>query len=1174
MAQERTLTQKQSDKNARAADASAAATAAAAAANAAATDTAGNVPLTDDEVEIAADVAWAASAGQEPKPRKPLTYGPNKQQPKKKKKRPSDYLKPREESAADSSAGAGAYGYGYGYDYDSSMYSYGLEPSAESIAAAAAANAAVYTPDANFKQVSINLQGNVDHLAQPRPSESDQLISELSPLADDDNISADAGAVETYQRLFGDDASSLSDKRQALVSDSASEDSSSDAKDVAAQLAASFAQVRQEAALVASESSQNEEGILEAPELTAEEQARIEAAAIAAAEAAAAEQREQEERAMQVASTLPLPVEALPPEIDRIGIVGGMTFPELRQNDLVYVNKVLPISEILNYGQVLLVRPRGFGMSMLLSTIECVLCGYKQYFAGLKDSSWLQNHLVHPMPIVHLDLGQFLIKITYDDEAAQAYINYKAAQSAYDSLALENTDEERYRAISESCEQSLEQIRKLLTRLRSIYHEIHNRLDELNRACAMEQGVLERTFRKQQHGIDPEEEAQREEQERERELNLLQESHAQDADVDAAADGKSGKGGKGDKDNKGSSVASANGVGEAKGNSAIRFPRLKEEIPSIAAQSLPIVIPPEARAVVDALSLCEAALRILQGQQQMLGLQVELYLAQEHYALTQVGLDAALEDDRNKKRQLKEVMLEEEDADEESVEHTLQELAASPELTKARERCSQAHQRLIAAEAQIEVMHEVMDSIDIKPLKWLQARVKASKDAENNAAVAAAAASAAAAATAVNKQNRKPKITELPIPEEVKPLMEEIALMSKLLRELHLEWGKRRIEFDRKVMELNDARSQLRRIARELEQARFTQRHTEAEEQISETKWRWEQERNRLVNELATAYYQQFYQALKHPTRPRQAEAVAAAYAKAHAKSTYADVPTDDDIAAHAADAVIAALNEVKEQHLENMAQQEAERVAKEQAQAAAAEAAVAAAEAAAATAAALASGEHSNEEIAAMQASTASQEEIEAAMVANTSVNLLSFEEQMRKLIFQHASKLAPCALMIDNYDAALTSIDDCPELKEPLEQLLAEMVTAIRANQSLFSHIFFMGSTDFSSNRAFVGFDRLVDISAVNNLATVVGLTEEELRDNYDIELISTAARIEYFRRIELGNAEYTYTVDDLIEEMKEHYGNYRFAQHSPYTLFRTREVMHFLQDFEEQHYFKHYL
>ena len=166
---------------------------------------------------------------------------------------------------------------------------------------------------------------------------------------------------------------------------------------------------------------------------------------------------------------------------------------------------------------------------------------------------------------------------------------------------------------------------------------------------------------------------------------------------------------------------------------------------------------------------------------------------------------------------------------------------------------------------------------------------------------------------------------------------------------------------------------------------------------VGQKQYLWEQERDRLVNELATAYYQQFYLALAQPTLPNQSEAVAAAYA----------AEADNSAASAASSANAAGASE------------------------------------------AVSDGSGADAEAAGVPAEPLTPEQ-ESEIIANTEVTLMNFEGLLTALIKEHAGRIQPCALLLDSYDAALTSVGDCPELIPPLQKLVEKMVftSSLRGN------------------------------------------------------------------------------------------------------------------------------
>ena len=84
--------------------------------------------------------------------------------------------------------------------------------------------------------------------------------------------------------------------------------------------------------------------------------------------------------------------------------VGIQTFSKIIENGYVYVDKTAYIKSLLNEGQyIFLSRPRRFGKSLLLSTLESYFEGRRDLFKGLAadgmDLDWT------PSPVLHFDLN-------------------------------------------------------------------------------------------------------------------------------------------------------------------------------------------------------------------------------------------------------------------------------------------------------------------------------------------------------------------------------------------------------------------------------------------------------------------------------------------------------------------------------------------------------------------------------------------------------------------------------------------------------------------------------------------------------------------------------------------------------------------------------------------------
>lgn len=84
--------------------------------------------------------------------------------------------------------------------------------------------------------------------------------------------------------------------------------------------------------------------------------------------------------------------------------IGIQQFSELRTNGWVYVDKTAVIYRLLSSGKYyFLSRPRRFGKSLLISTLEAYFKGQKELFQGLAmeqlETEWVEH------PVLHLDLN-------------------------------------------------------------------------------------------------------------------------------------------------------------------------------------------------------------------------------------------------------------------------------------------------------------------------------------------------------------------------------------------------------------------------------------------------------------------------------------------------------------------------------------------------------------------------------------------------------------------------------------------------------------------------------------------------------------------------------------------------------------------------------------------------
>ncbi len=137
--------------------------------------------------------------------------------------------------------------------------------------------------------------------------------------------------------------------------------------------------------------------------------------------------------------------------------IGIQNFEKLRNDGYVYVDKTAHIHRLANTGSYyFLSRPRRFGKSLLISTMEAYFSGKKELFEGLALERLEQKWTKHP--ILHLDLNTG----KYDSEEKLDVVLNDALskwESLYGSSPTETTFELRFLGIvKRACEKTGERV--------------------------------------------------------------------------------------------------------------------------------------------------------------------------------------------------------------------------------------------------------------------------------------------------------------------------------------------------------------------------------------------------------------------------------------------------------------------------------------------------------------------------------------------------------------------------------------------------------------------------------------------------------------------------------------------------------------------------------------------
>ena len=83
--------------------------------------------------------------------------------------------------------------------------------------------------------------------------------------------------------------------------------------------------------------------------------------------------------------------------------IGIQSFEKIRLGNYLYVDKTKQILQLIQNGECyFLSRPRRFGKSLTLSTLEAMFKGKAELFKGLYAENWVKEQAKHPNPVIKL----------------------------------------------------------------------------------------------------------------------------------------------------------------------------------------------------------------------------------------------------------------------------------------------------------------------------------------------------------------------------------------------------------------------------------------------------------------------------------------------------------------------------------------------------------------------------------------------------------------------------------------------------------------------------------------------------------------------------------------------------------------------------------------------------
>jgi len=166
---------------------------------------------------------------------------------------------------------------------------------------------------------------------------------------------------------------------------------------------------------------------------------------------------------------------------------------------------------------------------------------------------------------------------------------------------------------------------------------------------------------------------------------------------------------------------------------------------------------------------------------------------------------------------------------------------------------------------------------------------------------------------------------------------------------------------------------------------------------------------------------------------------------------------------------------------------------------------------------------------------------------------DLASRFEAVIKSAYEQTGKQV--VVLIDEYDKPLINTMNDKTANEEIRTLLKSFYGVLKSTDAYLRFVFLTGVTKFSKVSVFSDLNHLVDISLNENFAEICGITQQELEDNFAIELQQIAKK---------QNLSY----EQILVEMKKRYDGYHFSTKFV-GLYNPFSVLNTLNDFTFRYY-----
>ena len=125
--------------------------------------------------------------------------------------------------------------------------------------------------------------------------------------------------------------------------------------------------------------------------------------------------------------------------------IGIQNFENIRKNNYLYVDKTKQILQMIDKGECyFLSRPRRFGKSLTLSTLEAMFKGKAELFKGLYAEDWVKEQSKNPSPVIKIDmsvLGSYETKKELKQSMINYLVRYYIEEYELDIVVKDNSDD-------------------------------------------------------------------------------------------------------------------------------------------------------------------------------------------------------------------------------------------------------------------------------------------------------------------------------------------------------------------------------------------------------------------------------------------------------------------------------------------------------------------------------------------------------------------------------------------------------------------------------------------------------------------------------------------------------------------------------------------------------------